>query len=301
MKGGFLVMRFFKKGSFILMIALFGVLAACSDDSGDTAGTDNADNDEIFIGQISWPENIAVTNMWKAVLEQEGYDVKLELVDMGPQMTSLAEEDLDVAPEVWLPVQDKNYYEEYKDDVNFFDEPWYENGKVGLAVPEFMDDINSIEDLNENKDLFNGDITGFEPGAGTMEVTEEVLEDYDLEYDLIDSSESAMVSAVIDAAEEGEPIVAPLWQPHYIFAEADLKFLEDPEKTYGETEEIFMATRKGFESDQEEVFNWMQNFKLDDDQLGDLMVQVQENEDDPFEGAQNWVEENQDIVEEWME
>src|SRR5699024_2262054 len=121
-------MRLIKEGYLILMIALFGVLAARNSDSDDNvADANNADSDEIFIGQISWPENIAVTNMWKAILEQEGYDVKLEIVDMGPQMSSLAEDDLDIAPEVWLPVQDKMYYEEYKEEVDFFDEPWYEN------------------------------------------------------------------------------------------------------------------------------------------------------------------------------
>src|SRR5699024_6440696 len=192
-------MSFVKKSSLIMVIALMGVLAACGGNSDDSA---DADNDEIFIGQISWPENIAVTHMWQAVLEDEGYDVNLELVDMGPQMASLAENDMDIAPEVWLPVQDKNYYEEYKDDVEFFDKPWYDNGVVGLAVPEFMDDINSIEDLNENKDLFDGEITGFEPGAGTMETTEEMMEEYDLDYDLVDSSESAMISAVKDADEQ---------------------------------------------------------------------------------------------------
>lgn len=281
-----------------MMIALMGVLAACGGNSDDSA---DADNDEIFIGQISWPENIAVTNMWQAVLEDEGYDVNLELVDMGPQMASLAENDMDIAPEVWLPVQDKNYYEEYKDDVEFFDEPWYDNGVVGLAVPEFMDDINSIEDLNENKDLFDGEITGFEPGAGTMEITEEVIDDYDLDLDLVDSSESAMVSAVIDADEQQEPIVAPLWKPHYVFAEADMKFLEDPKKTFGETEEIFMAARDDFKEDNEEVYTWMKNFELDDEELEDLMVEVQENEEDPLEGAEKWVEDNEDLVESWKE
>lgn len=290
-------MSFVKKSSFILMIAVMGVLAACGSDN-DSAG---AEDDEIFIGQISWPENIAVTSMWQAVLEDEGYDVNLELVDMGPQMASLAEEDMDIAPEVWLPVQDKNYYEEYKDEVEFFDEPWYDNGVVGLAVPEFMEDINSIEDLNENKDLFDGEITGFEPGAGTMETTEDMMEEYDLDFDLIDSSESAMVSAVIDADEQQEPIVAPLWKPHYIFAEADMKFLDDPKKSFGETEEIFMAAREGFKEDQEEVYNWMQNFELDDDELEELMVEVQDNEEDPVAGAEKWIEDNEDLVESWKE
>src|SRR5699024_12413507 len=114
----------------------------------------------------------------------------------------------------------------------FFDEPWYENGKVGLAVPEYMDDINSIEDLNENKDLFNGEITGFEPGAGTMETAKVMIEDYDLDYDLVERSESAMISAVLDAEEEGEPIVEPLWQHHYVIADADFKLLDDHVETF---------------------------------------------------------------------
>ena len=42
------------------------------------------------------------------------------------------------------------------------------------------------------------------------------------------------------------------------------------------------------------------NFKLNDDQLGDLMIQTKENEDNPLKGAEKWIEENQDVVDEWM-
>ncbi|MBY7142430.1 glycine betaine ABC transporter substrate-binding protein [Virgibacillus sp. NKC19-3] len=289
----------------LFMITLFA-LAACgstseSDGSSSTTGETNENEGAITIGQINWPENIAVTNMWKAILEDEGYDVELQLIEMGPQMSAVAEGDLDVAPEVWLPVQDKNYYEQYKDEANFFEEPWYDNGKVGLAVPAFMEDINSIEDLNENKDTFEGEIIGFEPGAGTMLTTEEMMEEYNLDYELVESSEAAMITSVIDAAETQEPIVAPLWKPHYVFSEVDLKFLEDPNQSFGEVEEIFMATREGFDADFEEVSEWLTNFKLDDDQLGELMIDVQDNEDNPMEGAEKWVEENQDLIDGWME
>ncbi|WP_449355249.1 glycine betaine ABC transporter substrate-binding protein [Virgibacillus natechei] len=300
-------MNFYKKGTFILLLSLIMLLTACSN-SGESSeanadesneGTDNGD--PITIGQINWPENIAVTNMWKVILEDEGYDVELTLADMGVQMASVADGSLDVSPEVWLPVQDKSYYEEFKDQANFAEEPWYDNGVVGLAVPEYMDDINSIEDLNENKDKFNGEIIGFEPGAGTMEVTHDVIDEYDLDLELVESSEAAMIQSIRHAVENEEPIVAPLWQPHFIFAEVDLKFLDDPQKTYGETEEIFMATREGFESDYEDVYKWMTNWELTEEELGDLMVDVQENEENPMEGAQKWVEENQDVINEWKE
>ncbi|WP_020006683.1 glycine betaine ABC transporter substrate-binding protein [Salinicoccus albus] len=298
-------MNFHRKGQLILFTVLIFVLAACnsngaSGESDSTSDEANENTGTITIGQINWPENIAVTNMWKAILEDEGYDVELTLVEMGPQMASLAEGDLDIAPEIWLPVQDKSYYEEYKEDVDFAEDPWYENGKVGLAVPEYMDDINSIEDLNENTDKFNGEITGFEPGAGTMITTEEMIDAYDLNYDLVESSEAAMITSIRNAVDQEKPIVAPLWKPHYIFSEVDLKFLDDPKESFGETEKIYMATREGFDSDYEQVNEWMRNWKLTDDQLGELMLDVQENEDDPLKGAKKWVEENQDVVEEWM-
>ncbi len=290
---------------FILFILILFVLAACgstsgSDGSDGTTSESNEGKGKITIGQINWPENIAVTNLWKAILEDEGYDVELKLLEMGPQMAALASGDLDVAPEIWLPVQDKSYYEKYKDEANFFENPWYENGKVGLAVPTYMEDVNSMEDLNESKDKFNGEIIGFESGAGTMLVTQDVIKEYDLDYELIGSSTAAMISSIKKAVEQKEPIVAPLWKPHYIFSEVDLKFLEDPKKTFGEVEKIYMATREGFDSDHGKVSNWLKNFKLSDKQLGELMINIKENKDNPIKGAEKWVKENQNVIEKWM-
>ncbi|WP_188455472.1 glycine betaine ABC transporter substrate-binding protein [Virgibacillus oceani] len=298
-------MNFRRMSQLILFTLLLFVLAACGS-SGDSEGSDNTTGDSneskgnITIGQINWPENIAVTNLWKAVLEDEGYNVELKLLEMGPQMAALASGDLDVAPEIWLPVQDKSYFEKYKDQANFFENPWYENGKVGLAVPTYMEDVNSIEDLNENKDKFNSEIIGFESGAGTMLVTQDVIEEYGLDYDLVGSSTAAMISSIKKAVKEKEPIVAPLWKPHYVFSEVDLKFLEDPKKGFGEVEKIYMATREGFDSDNEKVSNWLKNFKLSDEQLGELMINIKENKDNPIKGAEKWVKDNQDVIEKWM-
>ncbi|WP_330948748.1 glycine betaine ABC transporter substrate-binding protein [Virgibacillus sp. MG-45] len=292
-------------GQLILVTLIFVVLAACGSTSEDANSDKNSGEAKdskgtITIGQINWPENIAVTNLWKTILEDEGYEVDLKLLEMGPQMAALASGDLDVAPEIWLPVQDKSYFEKYKDEANFFENPWYDNGRVGLAVPTYMKDINSIEDLNESKDKFDGEIIGFESGAGTMLVAQDVIDEYGLDYKLSPSSTAAMITSIKNAVKDKEPIVAPLWKPHYIFSEVDLKFLEDPKKTFGEIEQIYMATRDGFDSDHEKVSNWLTNFKLNDEQLGDLMNKIKENEDNPIEGAQKWVEENQDVINKWM-
>ncbi|UOR10254.1 glycine betaine ABC transporter substrate-binding protein [Halobacillus amylolyticus] len=288
-----------EKLSLILVILMVTVLAACGSTDEEAAAGSQESGKKISIGQINWAENIAVTNMWKVILENKGYDVELNNLNMGSTMQALESGDLDVSLEIWLPVQDANYLKEYQDTVNFSEATWYDNAKVGLVVPTYVEEVNSVEDLNEHKELFNSEIVGFGPGAGTMEVTEQLIKDYDLEFELLSSSEPAMLAEIGNAIENKEPIVAPLWSPHWIFSKYDLKFLEDPKKTFGGVEKIHHATRQGFEEDYPEVSEWFKNWKMNDQQIGKLIEYV-ENAEEPLAGAKKWVEENQKLIDEWM-
>lgn len=291
---------------FVFTFLMIGVLAACGNGDAEGASSESAAesaDETIDIGQISWAENIAVTNMWKVILEEEGYDVEFHLLDMGTQMAALANDELDVNLEFWLPVQDKNYLEQYQEQIDFSEEVWYDNAKVGLVVPAYMEDINSIEDLNENKELFENQITGFDPGAGTMDTTEEMIAEYELDFELVPSSEPAMLTAIEEAIREETPIVAPLWNPHRVFSEMDLKYLDDPKNMFGETEKIHHAKRLGFADDFPEVNQWLKNWKMDDDSIGELMSYVAEAEEageEPIVGAEKWVEDNRDLINEWL-
>ncbi|PJH69148.1 glycine/betaine ABC transporter, partial [Salmonella enterica subsp. enterica serovar Typhimurium] len=70
----------------------------------------------------------------------------------------------------------------------------------------YMEEVNSITDLNEHQEKFDGEIVGFEPGAGTMIVTEDVIEAYNLDYELTPSSEPAKITELENAYEAEEPI-----------------------------------------------------------------------------------------------
>ncbi|MFD2129843.1 glycine betaine ABC transporter substrate-binding protein [Pseudogracilibacillus auburnensis] len=289
-------MRF--KYLMIIVLSFSVLISACGGKKEDE--TKDTDVRVIEMGQINWAENIAVSNMWKVILEDKGYEVNFNVLDIGTTMAALANNELDVGLEVWLPVQDANYLEQYKEEIHFSDETWYDNAKVGLVVPSYVEEVNSIEDLNDYQALFESVIVGFDPGAGTMEVTEDLIAAYDLHYELLPSSEPAMVTEIKEAIDQGDPIVAPLWSPHRIFSEVDLKYLEDPKEVYGGVEKIHHATRHGFAEDFPEVDRWLKNWKMDDDQIGALMSYVADA-DDPIEGAKQWVEENEDTINEWLD
>lgn len=290
-----------KKSGFISAILMVTVLTACGNTDGESDNEQTEESDkELTISQINWAENIAVTNMWKVILEEKGYDVKLNVLNMGVTMQALESGDVDASLEVWLPVQDANYLKEYQDTVNFSEATWYDDAKVGLVVPSYVEEVNSVEDLNDHKEMFGSNIVGLDPGAGTMEVTEQLIEDYDLDFKLLQSSEAAMLAEISEAIKNEEPIVAPLWSPHWVFSKYDLKFLEDPQNTFGGTEKIHHATRQGFEEDHPEVSEWLKNWKMEDEEISGLIDYV-ESAEDPLTGATQWVEENEELIGEWVQ
>ncbi len=147
---------------------------------------------------------------------------------------------------------------------------------------------------------FGGQIVGIEPGAGIMSATETAIEDYDLQFELQDSSSFAMTAALESAIENEEWIVVTGWSPHWKFAVHDLKYLEDPEGVYGDVETIETIVRQGLREDDEALYTIMDNFYWGPDHIGEVMLAVSEGAD-PVDAAREWVDANQDIVSEWSE
>lgn len=286
-----------------VFIGILLFLAACGDSGEDASnGSENeGDNGEekgtISIGMNNWAENVAVSNMWKLILEEKGYQVELKQVEKGFLYEALSSGDLDIGMEIWLPNTDKSFYEKYEEDIDWR-ETWYEGTALGLAVPSYMKDVNSIEDLKGSDAFPDKQIVGIDAGASIMSLTEEVISEYGLDYSLAASSEPTMITELKGSLESEEPIVTTLWKPHWVFAEMDLKFLEDPKNVYGEPEDISYAARKGLEEDQPKVVKWFDNFMLTDEQLSSLMASINEAENEE-EGAQKWMDEHQDLIDEW--
>src|SRR5699024_11737856 len=102
---------------------------------------------------------------------------------------------------------------------------------------KYMKKIYTIKDLKGNEELgeeVDWTIVGIDPSAGIMESTQEAIDHYELEnWELQESSEAAMISELQKKMDNEEPILVPLWKPHWSFAEMDLKMLEDPDEIYG--------------------------------------------------------------------
>jgi len=285
-----------------VILVLTALLVSGCNNGANPNQADNSENTEskgkIVVGLNNWAENIAVSNLWKVILEEKDYEVDLMALDKSPVWTGISKGELDLSPEVWLPNTDAPLYDKYKDDLEIH-EQWYEGTGLGLVVPTYMD-INSIDELNAKKDeLGLKSIVGIDPGSSLMGMTRNAVEEYGLDYELIESSDAGMMSELMASYRKEEPVVVTLWSPHWAFSEYDLKYLEDPKKVYGEKDNIVYMTRKGFTKDYPEIVKWMDNWEMDDQSLGSLMATINEV-GDPEDGATKWIEENRQLVDEWL-
>ncbi len=167
-------------------------------------------------------------------------------------------------------------------------------GIVGCEVEEDPDVDPEPVDVEGEFDQ----IIGIDPGAGIMSSTEEAIDVYDLELDLLEGSDAAMTAELSTAIEQEEWIVVTGWTPHWKFAEWDLKFLEDPELVYGEEEYIANIGRPGLADDMPEVHEFLENFQWGDEEIGEVM-EMNADVEDFLGNAHTWIEQNEDLVDEW--
>lgn len=259
----------------------------------------------IEIGWIPWDEDVAVTYLWKNILEGEGYTVTLTQLDVAPVYAGLAQGDLDLFFDAWLPVTHEDYWEQYGDQLEDI-KIWYDKGTLELSVPDYVEDVNSIADLKGKADAFGGQIVGIEPGAGLMRKTrEDVMPGYELDgFTLVEGSTPGMLAELERAINANEPIVVTLWHPHWAYAAYEIKDLEDPENLFGGSENLHVLGRDGFESDFPEVAGWLANFEMADEELATLEnLVIQDYETGQEEQAvEEWLsdESNQQLVDGWL-
>lgn len=257
---------------------------------------------EANLTYVNWAEGVAYTHLAEAVLEEKmGYDVELTAADVAPAYTAVAQGSHDAFMECW-PGLHKDYLERYADDIVSLGNV-YEGTETGLAVPSYVT-IDTIAELEEAADKFDGTITGIDAGAGIMKTTaDELLPNYGLEdsMELMASSGPAMTAALSEAYKDEEWIVVTAWRPHWMFGRFDMKFLEqDPDNVVWESGDIEIIGRADLEADKPELAQFLKNMYLTDEELSDLMLQIKESEEVVSVVAKQWMEENEDVVADWI-
>ncbi|MCC7565917.1 MAG: glycine betaine ABC transporter substrate-binding protein [Methanomicrobiaceae archaeon] len=252
----------------------------------------------VNIGYVTWDCAIASTHVMQEVFEQAGYDVTLTAVDAGPLYAALARGDVDFTTTAWLPHTHEHYWEEYGDQLDYVNENIPGTARIGLVVPAYVT-IDSIEEMNDVADQFGGRIVGIEPGAGIMTRTEQAIDEYDLNYELVASSSAGMAAELRSAINSEEWVVVTGWSPHWKFGRFDLKYLDDPKGVYGDAEDIVTVARQGLREDDPKAYGILERFEWTSEDIHSVMTDIEGGMPEE-EAAKKWVDANPETVAAWI-
>jgi glycine betaine/proline transport system substrate-binding protein len=261
---------------------------------------------DLTLGYLGWDENVANSYLTKVLLEEEfGYEnVELKLADdVGPVYRDLIEGETEAFLDAWMPNHEQ-FVERGRGRIEVSKEPWYvDPTRYGIAVPDYMQDVRSISDLDSSgTDM----ITGIEPGAVLMKKIEtDVVPRYQLQSSLVGATTPAMLAELEQAYSMEEPFVFLAWSPHWMNQEYEFRYLSDPKNAMGSvdaSQTLHSVTREGFAEDEPVAYALINAMRLDEDQVGSLELAINQAED-PEAGVSRWLEdkENRELVQPWIE
>jgi len=274
-----------------------------------------AEKKTVKIAYEEWSSEIASTNLVKAVIREKlGYQCIIKRLSITEQYEAVSNGSQDAIVGSWLPAQ-KSYYEKHKDQ--FVDlGPNLEGTRLGLVVPvvsstwlqaqdgqhtEPYMKIDSIEEIKDHYDEFQGKIIGIESDSGMMTIMrEKLMAAYGLEdFELIPGTEVSMTAELANAIQKRKWIVVLGWTPHWKFGRWALKFLDDPKNIWGGAGTINTLVRKGLKEDMPDVYKFLDNFNWKPDDMERLLLWNQMG-GNPYDNAKRWMRANPEVVESWL-
>ncbi len=287
-----------KKILFMAMLVLIlAVAAACSSKTEETEeGTSKEGTQVIKFGVTPWTSTVPPTKIASLILEDMGYEIKETSADVGSVFMGLSRGDVDVFMDSWFPMHHL-YYDKFENEIERTAIS-YPEADSGWVVPAYMEDINTFEDLKGREDEFNNELFGIEEGSGSANETNDIIKEYGFDFKQVNSSEGGMIAQAQRMMNQEKPVLFYGWRPHTMFNKFDLKVLKN-DKGYFETSSVEVLTNKDFKEKAPDAYEFLSNWNISIDDVEEMIVKIEDGQD-PTEVAQEWIDNNQDKVNEMI-
>ena len=226
----------------------------------------------VRLSDLGWTD-IALTNATaEIILGALGYEPNQTLLALNITFDSLRNGDIDVFLGNWRPVQDLDY-KAYFDDGSVIPVATNLTGaKYTLAVPKYVFDagLTSFNDLQRFADKLDHKIYGIEPGTNKplLDMVEKKAHGLDDNWEIVESSEAAMLTQVQRAAETKEWIAFLGWQPHPMNVNMEMAYLTGGDAEFGPDfggATVHTIVRKGYPEQCPNVTKLFSNLVFDID------------------------------------
>ena len=293
--------------------------------------------EKVTLSDLSWNGARAIGNVIVAIIEGPmGGDAEI-VSGMNQAAVIMAGMDkgdgsIDVYTDLWMPNQ-QALWDQYIDgnETVATNQPY--KGTSNIYVPTYMVEqgVRSIEDLKkpEVAAMFDTDGNGKgEYWAG--DVTWASTKRWQIKfksYGLDGLWEPNIVSAdtfkagLSAAYASSKPQLFYFWTPEALHVQYDLTAIEEPARTSGcedvdldaenwlevsefncviAANDVFVGFSKSLYDRNPPVAKMLENIQFTGDEINEWIVEMFENKRDPQEVAEEWIAENKDVVDSWI-
>ncbi|MDT8896493.1 ABC transporter substrate-binding protein [Halomonas sp. I1] len=267
-----------------------------------------ADLDEVRFGVPPWPGVTVKSEIAAQLLEAMGYETQQDDLAVSVILNGVAEGDLEAYLGGWYPVQTDMVEPLVADDKVEKAAANIQGAISGLVVPRYVKEagIESVADLNEHRERFDGTILGIEAGTGINKALNAAI-DEDLadlgDWNLRESSTAAMLAQAEQKMRNGEWVTFVGWEPHWMNVSFDLVYLEDADDAgVAEIEStVWTVVPDGLKDQDADVHRFMTQYVVDTADQNDWVHAYSHEERPADEVASEWIVANHETVATWLE
>lgn len=263
----------------------------------------------VRLGAVNWTDVVATTAITQVLLETLGYQVKQTSASQQIILGSMADKKLDIFLGYWQPTMQAvagPYLQ--KKQIEVIEPPALPDAQATFAVPGYVYDggLKTFDDIARFKDKLSNRIYGIEPGSGANRITGTMIKDNQFNlsgFQLVESSEAAMLSAVKRAVSRKEWVVFIGWKPHPMNLQIEgMKYLTGSQDAFGPNEgaaTVSAMTTAGYSEQCPNVGKLLHNLKFTSNHVSEVMASILERAK-PEDAARTWLKSNPMALEPWL-
>ena len=260
----------------------------------------------VKLGDPGWSD-IAVTNgIASFLLDGLGYKAESQTLAVPIIFAGLQKGQVDVFLGNWMPAGQHDY------------ERYVESGQVDkvvenlggteytLAVPTYVHEagVKDFSDLARFAEQFGRKIYGIGSGSPANDYIRQMIEGNEFglgDWQLVESSEQAMLVQVGRAVKRDEFVVFLGWTPHPMNVQFDMQYLKGGEKFFGSTGSVNTLARKGYVAECPNVGKLLSNLKFTQEMENTIMDEVLNRRVANATAIRSWIKANPAVLDGWLE
>jgi len=253
-----------------------------------------------------WTDINSTNAVASTILEALGYDPNVDTLSVAVGFEGMKAGDVDVFLGNWMPAQT-----EFRTDLDAAKavEVLTQNlagAKFTLAVPSYVG-ITDFAELAPNAERFESKIYGIDPGTGGNKIIQAMIENNDFgleDWELVETSEQAMLAQVTRAEKSEEAIVFLAWAPHPMNVAHDITYLAGGDAQFGPNyggADVFTVARTGWADECPNAAQLFGNLTFTLEIENEIMALILDEGESPADAAETWLKANPDALGPWLE